>query len=207
MLADCVATGIELDGVATGNRFHDPETAELERHIEEAKARMDLAANLGAPRVRVFGNNFSEGASRDGTVSQVAEALSELAGHGVDRGVRPCLELHGEFDWRACQAVGEQVRHQKFGLVWNSVPQDIVDGSVERSLDAVWPWLNHVHLHDLTGQGYPYRELFRLLCDREYDGYMSAEVERKEDKPVGDLWMFVAYYADLFRAYVALGRR
>ena len=56
--------------------------------------------------------------------------------------------------------------------------EDVVGGSVKQALDTVWPWLDHVHMHDLAGQGYPYRELFRLLHERGYDGYMSAEAER-----------------------------
>ena len=207
VVADCAAFGIKIISVATGNRYHDPDPAELQRNIEETKVRMDLAADLGAPRVRVFGNNFPKEVPREKTISQVAEALQGLCAYGAEKGVRPCMELHGEFDWQAGKAVAEQVTHENFGLIWNSVASDVVDGSVKTALDAVWPWLNHIHMHDLAGQGYPYRELFRLLCEKGYDGYMSAEAERRPDKPPGDLWMFVAYYSDLFRAYVDLGRK
>ncbi len=206
VVADCAVAGIRIMSVATGNRYHDPDAGDLRKHIEETKVRMDLAADLGAPRVRVFGNNFPEGVSRERTIAQVAEALRELCDYGTQRGVKPSLELHGEFDWQACRAVAEQVDHENFGLIWNSVPQDVVDGSVEKALDTVWFWLDHVHMHDLAGQGYPYRELFRLLHEKGYEGYMSAEAERSADRGVGDLWMFVAYYSDLFRAYVDLAR-
>ena len=136
----------------------------------------------------------------------MAGALKTLCEYGAEKGVKPCLELHGELDWQACRAVAEQVDHENFGLIWNSVPQDVVDGSIKQALDTVWPWLDHVHMHDLAGQGYPYRELFRLLHEKGYEGYMSAEAERRPDKGVGDLWMFVAYYSDLFRAYRDLAR-
>ena len=63
--------------------------------------------------------------------------------------------------------------------------QDVVDGSVKQALDTVCPWLDHVHMHDLAGQGYPYRELFRLLHEKGYAGYMSAEAERRPDKGSG----------------------
>jgi len=207
VVADCAEAGIKIACVATGNRYHDPDPTSLRRNIEETKARIDLAADLGAPRVRVFGNNFPVDVPHEKTIEQVAEALQELCEYGAQNGVKPCLELHGEFDWRACKEVAEGVDHDNFGLVWNSIPQDILDGSVKTALDAVWPWLDHIHLHDIAGDGYPYRELFQLLCERSYRGYLSAEVERRPDKPVGDFWMFVAYYSDLFRAYVDLGRR
>jgi len=206
VVADCAAVGIQICSVATGNRYHDVDPEDVKRHIEETQARMQLAADLGAPRVRVFGNNFPNEVARESTNSQVAVALKELCAFGQDIGVKPCLELHGEFDWQACKAVAKEVDHANFGLIWNSTRQDIVDGSLETALDAVWPWLNHVHLHDLAGQGYPYRELFRLLCQRGYDGYLSAEAERRAEHPAGDLPMFVAYYGELFRAFVDLGR-
>ncbi|MCY3765326.1 MAG: sugar phosphate isomerase/epimerase [Gemmatimonadetes bacterium] len=206
VIADCRAAGIEIISVATGNRYHDEDATDLRDQIEQTKVRMDLAADLGAPRVRVFGNNFPKDVPREKTIAQVADALQELCAYGVERGIRPCLELHGEFDWRSCRAVAEKVDHENFGLIWNSVAEDVVDGSVAQALDTVWPWLDHVHMHDLAGQGYPYRELFRLLHQKEYAGYMSAEAERSPDRGVGDRWMFAAYYADLFRAYRDLAR-
>ncbi|MCZ6633472.1 MAG: sugar phosphate isomerase/epimerase [bacterium] len=206
VVADCEARGIKVVSVATGNRYHDLDASEVSRHVEETKERMHLAADLGAPRVRVFGNNFLDEVPREKTIAQVAEALQELSAYGVDLGVKPCLELHGEFDWQCCTAVAEQVGHDNFGLVWNSVSEDVVDGSLETALETVWPYLDHVHLHDIAGTGYPYRELFRRLCEKGYEGYLSAEAERRAANPAGDLPMFVAYYADLFRAYVDLGR-
>ena len=206
MVADCKAAGIAIISVATGNRYHDTDAAELRRHIDETRERIDLAADLGAPRVRVFGNNFPEGVSRDDTIAQVTGALQELCAYGETKGVRPCLELHGEFDWRAGKKVSAGIDNENFGLIWNSVSEDIVDGSIAMAMDSVWPWLDHVHLHDLAGQGYPYRELFGELHQRGYEGYMSAEAERGADNPPGDLPMFVAYYAELFRAFADLAR-
>lgn len=206
VVADFGAAGIEIMSIATGNRYHDVDASDLRDQIEQTKVRMDLAADLGAPRVRVFGNNFPKEVPKERTIAQVADALQELCAYGSARGIKPCLELHGEFDWRSCRAVADRVDHENLGLIWNSVAEDVVDGSVKQALDTVWPWLDHVHMHDLAGQGYPYRELFRLLHEKGYEGYMSAEAERSADRGVGDLWMFTAYYADLFRAYRDLAR-
>ena len=207
VVADCAEAGIAIVSVATGNRYHDTAPADLQRHIDETQARMDLASDLGAPRVRVFGNNFPKDVPREKTIAQVAEALSGLAAYGAGKGVRPCLELHGEFAWQDCKAVAELMTHDNFGLIWNSTAHDVVDGSVKTALDTVWPWLDHIHMHDLAGQGYPYRELFRLLAEKGYEGYMSAEVERRAETSAGYLPMFVAYYAELFRAFADLARK
>jgi sugar phosphate isomerase/epimerase len=207
VVADCNAAGIKIVSIATGNRYHDADPTDVQKNIAETKARMDLAADLGAPRVRVFGNNFSKDVPKEKTISQVAEALRELCEYGTARNVKPSLELHGEFDWQSCRDVAEQVNHNNFSLIWNSTAQDVIDGSVEKALDTVLPWLDHVHIQDLAGSGYPYRDLFRLLAQKGYEGYMSAEAERNPERSAGDLPMFVAYYADLFRAYRDLARQ
>ena len=54
VVADCAAMGIDIMSVATGNRYHDTDPDELQDHIEQTMVRMDLASDLGAPRVRVF---------------------------------------------------------------------------------------------------------------------------------------------------------
>jgi len=204
---DCRAAGIALMGIASGNRYHVTDPAELQREIAATKERIDLASDLGAPQIRVFGNNFPKDVPREKTISQVAGAVQALCEYAGPKQVRICLELHGEFDWQAGAQVAEQVRAQNFGLIWNSVPQDIVDGSLERSLATVRPWLRHVHMHDIAGNDYPYRELFRRLIQSGYDGYLSAEVERREDRGVGDVPMFLHYFASLFRALVELAGR
>jgi len=207
VIADCKAAGINIISIATGNRYHDTDPADVQKHIAQTKERMTLAADLGAPRVRVFGNNFPQDVPKEKTIAQVSEALRELCEYGTTINVKPCLELHGEFNWQDCEQVAKQVNHDNFGLIWNSTQHDIVDGSVAKALDTVYPWLDHVHMHDLAGAGYPYRELFRLLAQKGYEGYMSAEAERKPDRTAGYLPMFVAYYADLFRAYRDLARQ
>jgi len=206
VIADCDAAGIKIISVASGNSYHHPDASELRRHIDETKARMNLAKDLGAPRVRVFGNNFPKEIPREKTLAQVTDALREICDYGKGVGVKTSLELHGEFDWQSTSKIAQDLNHDNLGLIWNSVSSDIVDGSLEKAIDTVWPWLDHVHVHDLAGQGYPYRELFQRLHDKGYDGYMSAEAERRAEHPAGDLPMFVAYYADLWRAYRDLAR-
>lgn len=207
VVADCEAAGINIISIATGNRYHDTDPSDVQKHIEQTKERMDLAADLGAPRVRVFGNNFPKDVPKEKTITQVAEALKELCEYGTTKNVKPCLELHGEFNWQDCDDVAQLVDHHNFGLIWNSTQHDIVNGTLNKALDTVYPWLDHVHMHDLAGSGYPYRDLFRLLHQKGYTGYMSAEAERKPDRTAGYLPLFVAYYADLFRAYRDLAQQ
>src|SRR5215467_4618066 len=58
-LADCSLTISCLD---TSCRFHSPEVAERTRWIAEGKRMADLAAELGSPGLRVFGDTIQPGA-------------------------------------------------------------------------------------------------------------------------------------------------
>src|SRR5947209_7616727 len=49
----CREAGIAIAGLASGNRYHVTDPAELRREIEATRARIDLAADLGAPQLRV----------------------------------------------------------------------------------------------------------------------------------------------------------
>ena len=50
-------------------------------------------------------------------------------------------------------------------------------------------------------------QVVRALIQSGYQGYLSAEVERREDRGVGDIPMFLHYYGSLFRALVELAGR
>src|SRR5207244_5278300 len=139
--ADCRTAGIALAGIASGNSYHTTDPEKLRSEIEATKSRIDLAADLGAPQIRVFGNNFPKDVPRERTVGQVAGAVQELCEHAAPKNVNVCLELHGEFSWQYGAQVAEQVQARNFGLIWNSVSKDVVDGSLERSLATVQPWL------------------------------------------------------------------
>ncbi len=59
-------------------------------------------------------------------------------------------------------------------MCWNSNPTDVVNGSVKPSFDLLRPWIRNCHINELTS-GYPYRELFGLLRQSEYERYTLCE--------------------------------
>ncbi len=199
VVSEVAEAGLKTVSVATGNSYHD--AASLQKNIDETRVRMELARDLGAPRVRVFGNNFPEGEAKEAVLERVTGAVRELAKFGEGLGVTVGLELHGQFDWRSCSRIAGDVDSPNFGLIWNSVGQDVVNGSVQEALDTAYPHLTHVHMHDIAGVDYPYRELFKLLQEKGYEGHLSMEAERD----VGpDKRVFLHYYAELFRAWLEL---
>lgn len=194
----CRQAGIAISCVATGCKFEYPEADKRQEDIDRAKRYLDLAAEIGAPRIRVFGNAFPEGISHAEVVENVGRALREIAEHGADRDVDVCLEMHGDFYWweDALNAV-RIADHPRVGIVHNCDPREMRFGPISSFYEPVKTYVRHVHLHDLEN-GYPYKAFLGLLKRDGYSGFLSLEAGASEEPR-----RVIAIYAELFREWVA----
>src|SRR5438067_12791902 len=100
----------------------------------------------------------------------------------------------------------EQCGHTKVGLTWNSNSTDIKNGSVAEAFRMLRPWVRSCHINELykdVARIYPYRELFRLFRDSDYDRVMLVEVARPMPTPeAGEelLRYYKALWAELNKA-------
>lgn len=194
---------VEICGLTVSNRFEYPDPARRAESVAEVKEYIDLAADLDAYRVRVFGNDMpkGEGVDRNEVLEYVGDCLAELGDYGDDIGIEVNLEMHGQFNWwrYALRAV-QYANHDNVGIVYNCDPRDVVGGSVRPVLDSVMPYVRHVHMHELGDPRYPYDEFIPLIDSYGYDGYLSAEIEENEDPQ-----RIMALYSALYRAYLNVG--
>lgn len=189
---------LEIAGIGTSCRFESLDDAERREQIDEAKRYIDLAAEVGCPRIRVFGNSFPEGADKDEVIENVGEALAEIAEHAAPTGVDCNLELHGDFSyWEYSLRAVEIADHQRIGIVYNCNVSEIAFGSIGQFLEPIKPYLRHVHMHELENI-YPYQLLFRWLKDIGYTGFNSVE----SDTPSPDAERIIQIYSLLYRAWV-----
>jgi sugar phosphate isomerase/epimerase len=72
--------GLAIACVDTSCRFHSPHASEREAAIVEAERMSDIAAELGAPGIRVFGDTIQPGADRDSTRKWIAPIHSKSGG-------------------------------------------------------------------------------------------------------------------------------
>jgi sugar phosphate isomerase/epimerase len=197
--AQVEASGVALCGLSSGCKYDAPEEAELRRHVDQTKALIGLSADVGAPGLKVFGNNFHEdrGISRDVTMAQVGDALKECAQFARPLGVELRFEMHADFNpWKYAVRVVELTDEPNVSLIYNCDARDLVAGSLADTWSHIAPYVRHVHLHDLTDE-FPYRELFRLLTQSQYTGYTSAELPDSTDPE-----RVLRYYHALWEAYV-----
>ena len=166
--------------------------------LEHARRYVELAADVGAHRIRVFGDDLKATARREDCTRYVGESLRAVAEFAQPLGVDVLLEMHGQFNyWGFARAAVEAAGHPRVALVYNCDVRDLVAGSVAATYARVRGLIRHVHMHTFY-DGFPYPELLSLLAADGYAGYLSSEIEGIEN-PTRE--QYFAMYAALFRAW------
>jgi sugar phosphate isomerase/epimerase len=204
-------SGQEVSCVDTSCRFHSPDAAERERWITEGERMAALAAELGAPGIRVFGDMIQPGADRTSTRGWIAEGIRRLAGKIGD--VEIWLESHGDFSAATeTAAILEQMGIARSGVVWDPVNSFAENG--ERPANGarvLGKRVRHVHVKDLrrdgdgwrhvlTGEGeFPLDEQLQALHSLGYERYISFEWEKKWHPEIEDAEIALPHFVKWFR--------
>jgi sugar phosphate isomerase/epimerase len=205
--------GLSIACVGTSCRFHSPDRSERERRIEEGKRMAELAAALGSPGIRVFGDKIQPGADRDSTRNWIAEGIRCLAHETKRNGVEVWLETHGDFATSTeTMQIIEQADSPNVGVVWDPA-NCFTDGAEDprEAAPAFGTALRHVHLRDLkshdgvwepelTGSGtFPLREILAKLNTIGYKRFVSFEWEKKWRPELAEPEVAIPQFAQWFR--------
>jgi len=185
---------VRLLSYGTTCEFHSPDAAERKKQVDLATQFIILAHDTGAWGVKVRPNGLAPGVPRETTIRNIGSCLRRLGEIGRGYGVEIWLEVHGKDTALPSNAadIMKATNHAYVGLCWNSNPTDVVNGSVKASFDLLKPWIKSCHIHDLTS-AYPWRELFALFRQANYDRYTLCEApESKEPE------RYLAYYKSLW---------
>ena len=180
-------SGVALACLATSLVFADP--AAEDDMVRQAHERIDLAGDVGAPALRVFGGRVPPGLAREAAIAQVAKCLAAVADHAAARGVAVCLETHDDWcDPAHVAAVLERANHPAIACNWDVMhPVRMGLATVEQSFQTLRRWIRHTHLHDGTGGKaalkmvpigtgeIDHKTFIRLLKQAGYTGYLSGE--------------------------------
>lgn len=182
-----VKTGVPFSCVATSCRYADPEA--VADNVAETHQFIDLAADIGADKLRVFGGKLGDGLSREAAIAQLVQALGEVADHAGERGVTICVETHDDWcDPAHVAAVMQAVNHPNVAVNWDIMhPVRMGLATMAEAYDMLKPWINYVHIHDGTtdsgkltfvpiGAGdIDHKQALELLLADDYGGYLSGE--------------------------------
>jgi sugar phosphate isomerase/epimerase len=179
--------GVALCCVATSCRYADPATAG--ENVEDTLRAIDLAADVGSSRIRVFGGPIAAGLSRPQAIDLLAESLRSVADHAAQRRVTVCLETHDDWCDPAHMAeVMARVDHPAIAVNWDIMhPVRQASSTMDKAFQALRPWIRHCHFHDGVetdkglqlcpiGQGIiDHKRAVELLEADGYDGFLSGE--------------------------------
>jgi len=179
--------GIALCCIATSCQYADP--AEAAQAVEETLAYVDLAADVGSPRLRVFGGAIPDGLDRAKSADSIVESLKSVSDHAEKRGVVVCLETHDHWcDPAHVAEVMQRVDHPAIAVNWDIMhPVRQTNATMEDAFRTLKPWIRHVHFHDginddrgmrfvPIGEGMvDHKSAVKLLSAMPYNDFLSGE--------------------------------
>ena len=208
---EVAAKNLKIACVSSSAHLHDADPEKRKQQITDAKKFVDLAASLGAPFVRVFGNNL-EG-PRDQVVARIASGLHELGTYSGVRGVTVIIESHGDFtDSPTLEDILTRADSPNVGLLWDA-HHTFVSGKEdpEFTIRKVGRFIRHTHLKDsvpsadgrryvLTGRGdVPVRKQVELLAASGYTGCYTFEWEKVWHPELEEPEIAIADFAEFMR--------
>jgi hypothetical protein len=172
---------VTLVGMASGERFDDPDPAKLQAAIENAKGYVKLSRDVGGSGVRVFPNSFHKEAPREQTIAQIARALNVVGAYAADYGQQVRLEAHGSAgELPTIRAIMDQVHQPSVRVKLNSDERDKQGRGFEYNFNLVKDFLGStLHVHDFKDPQFPNQLQIDLLVKMGWGGWVLLESSAK----------------------------
>jgi sugar phosphate isomerase/epimerase len=211
---EIAAHEIKIACVSSSSAMHESDPLKREQSLSDARRFIDLASTLGAPYVRVFGNEIK--GPREQVITRVAAGMRTLADYAGPRGVTVIIESHGDFtDSPTLKEVLIRADSRSAALLWDA--HHTFAASHEEPEDTVrelGKWIRHTHLKDsvgggkerkyvLTGKGdVPIERQIRALQGIDYQGFYCFEWEKVWHPDLLDPSIAIPDYYKIVSAYV-----
>lgn len=207
--------GLSIIGLGVSTRFSATDAEERRANLDELQRYVELANALECPMVRTFGGDVQPGATVDQTIDWVAENLASAMPAAEAQGVTVLLETHDAFCRGAEVArVLAQVEHPRLQAVWDVHHPFRMGESIEETWRLIGDRVAHVHMKDarlrpdgswqlvLLGNGeVPCRDIVELLHREGYNGWISAEWEKKWHPEIEGPEVAMPQHADVLRQW------
>jgi sugar phosphate isomerase/epimerase len=210
-------TGIPIMCVDTSVRIAQPDPSERAKQTRDGLAFLEIAAEWGAPFIRVFGGP-PEGTAEADAISGATECLAALAKRGRELGVSAVLETHDAF----CRSmtvmqIMNQVPGPGAGVLWDIMHPSRMGELAPDTLARFGDRLQHVHVKDgrrpadggvnwdltLLGEGeIPTRDILAALKKGGYTGWLSVEWEKKWHPEIEEPEVALPQHVEVLKEYL-----
>ena len=213
------AHGLTVSCLGASAQMHDMDPVKHAAQLDEGRRFIDLAQALGAPYVRVFGNEYVKDVPRDEMLAHIAGALHELGDYAKPKNVTVIIESHGDFtDSPSLLELLQRADSPNVALLWDA-HHTFVSGKEEPedTVRQLGRYIRHVHLKDsipagptsndrryvLTGRGQvPVKRQIAALVKLGYRGYYNFEWEKRWHPEIEEPEVAFTQYATVAAAYL-----
>lgn len=145
--------GVTICGLASSVRFDYPEKKRRDEQLRVGMAYVELAAELEAGFVRVFGDVLpppGDSDNRSTSLSQIAEGLNRLGEFAARYKIDILLETHGDFaETPVVVDLMRRIEIPAVGILWDTHhPWRFFGEPLDETLSALKPWVRHTHWKD-----------------------------------------------------------
>ncbi|HMO58054.1 MAG TPA: sugar phosphate isomerase/epimerase [Roseiflexaceae bacterium] len=210
------AAGLPVICLDTSVRIAQPDAAARAAQIADARALLELAAEWGAPLIRVFAGPPA-GTAETEALAAAAATLAPIAAYGQTLGVAVALETHDAFCHSTAVAqVLDAV--PAAGALWDLLHPYRVGETTAETLGRLQGRVLHVHIKDgkppadggsnwdltLLGEGrVPTRDILAALHAAGYNGWIAVEWEKKWHPELAAPEIALPQHAAVLRRYLA----
>lgn len=178
--------GLSISGTAIRNTFTHPPGAERDREIAHVKKWVDLAADLGAPTIRIFAGDLQKGTTEAQARAWCIEAIEDCCKYAGTRGIVLALENHGGIVSTVDQllAIVREIRSDWFGVNWDSANFRSADPYADLAKAAPYAVVAQIKTEIFPNGARQPADLGRMigiLRESGYRGFVALEHEAEED--------------------------
>ncbi|QDU28483.1 Xylose isomerase-like TIM barrel [Anatilimnocola aggregata] len=173
--------GVTIVGIGSNERYDHPDPAKLKAAIDATKDFIRLSHDIGGSGVKVKPDTFHKDIPHEKTIEQIGKTLNELGEYATGFGQQIRLEVHGQCaELPTIKAIMDIATDENVFVCWNSNPTDLKGDGLVHNFNLVRKRFGStVHIHELESKEYPHADLFKLLVDSGYVGWLLLEAASK----------------------------
>lgn len=181
--------GVSIVGIGSNERYDNPDPAVVKKAIEASKEFIRLSHDIGGSGVKVKPDSFHKDVPHEKTIEQIGKALNELGEYAAGFGQQIRLEVHGQCqELPTIKAIMDVATDENVFVCWNSNPADLKGDGLKHNFNLVRKRFGStVHIHALESKEYPHQDLFKLLIDSGYVGWLLLEEGKVPADPAAAL--------------------